>query len=89
MHTPVTQRTFLSVALASALALAFSSAQAADIKARNVKFPIVNAIDHPQGLGAQKFVEVVNQKSGGKIKIKEWHAWRRAAGRCGDAGGDG
>jgi len=70
MHTPVTQRTFLSVALASALALAFSSAQAADIKARNVKFPIVNAIDHPQGLGAQKFVEVVNQKSGGKIKIK-------------------
>ena len=70
MHTPVTQRTFLSVALASALALAFGSAQAADIKARNVKFPIVNAIDHPQGLGAQKFVEVVNQKSGGKIKIK-------------------
>ena len=70
MHTPVTQRTFLSVALASALALTFGSAQAADIKARNVKFPIVNAIDHPQGRGAQKFVEVVNQKSGGKIKIK-------------------
>ena len=43
---------------------------AADIKERNVKFPIVNALEHPQGLGAQKFVEVVQQKSGGKIKVK-------------------
>ena len=70
MHTPVTQRTFLSVALASALTLAFGAAQAANVKARNVKFPIVNAIDHPQGLGAQKFVDVVSQKNDGKIKIK-------------------
>lgn len=38
MHTPVTQRTFLSVALASALTLAFGAAQAANVKARNVKF---------------------------------------------------
>lgn len=70
MQATVTKRTFLSAALAAALALAFGSAQAADIKERNVKFPIVNAIDHPQGLGAQKFVEVVDKKSGGKIKIK-------------------
>ena len=70
MHLPVSKRTFLSIALASALTLVFGTGQAADIKARNAKFPIVNAIDHPQGLGAQKFVDVVNQKSGGKIKIK-------------------
>ena len=70
MQTTVTKRTFLSAALAAALTLAFGTSQAADIKERNVKFPIVNAIDHPQGLGAQKFVEVVDKKSGGKIKIK-------------------
>lgn len=57
-------------ALAVALFAGALSAQAADIKERNLKFPIVNAIEHPQGLGAKKFVEVVDQKSGGKIKIK-------------------
>ena len=70
MQATVTKRTFLTAALAAALTLAFGTSQAADIKERNVKFPIVNAIDHPQGLGAQKFVEVVDKKSGGKIKIK-------------------
>ena len=70
MYTPMTKRTFISLALASGLAFAFGSSQAADIKERTAKFPIVNAVDHPQGLGAQKFVEVVEKKSGGKIKIK-------------------
>lgn len=58
------------IALAAAMTLAIGPAAAADIKERSAKFPIVNAIDHPQGLGAQKFVEVVDKKSGGKIKIK-------------------
>ena len=44
--------------------------QAADIKDRSVKMPIVNNIDHPQGVGAKKFAELVEQKSGGKIKVK-------------------
>ncbi|SDG67135.1 DctP family TRAP transporter solute-binding subunit [Propionivibrio dicarboxylicus] len=70
MQARVSKRTFLSLALATALACAFGSANAADIKERTAKFPIVNPIDHPQGLGAQKFVEVVEKKSGGKIKIK-------------------
>ena len=70
MQTPVSKRTFLSFAVATTLALALGTGHAADIKERNVKFPIVNAIDHPQGLGVQKFVEVVDKKSGGKIKIK-------------------
>ena len=70
MQTPVSKRTFLSFAVTTTLALALGTGHAADIKERNVKFPIVNAIDHPQGLGVQKFVEVVDKKSGGKIKIK-------------------
>jgi len=42
----------------------------AEIKERSIKFPIVNAIDHPQGIGAKKFAEVVEAKSGGKIKVR-------------------
>jgi len=42
----------------------------AEIKARSVKMPIVNNIDHPQGVGAKKFAELIEQKSGGKIKVK-------------------
>jgi len=58
------------IALATAMLFAIGIGQAADIQERSAKFPIVNAIDHPQGLGAQKFVEVVSKLSGGKIKIK-------------------
>lgn len=70
--TNALRRTLRPCAIAIALALGTTvlSAQAADIKERSLKFPIVNAIEHPQGLGAKKFVEVVEQKSGGKIKIK-------------------
>src|SRR5919112_64651 len=42
----------------------------AEIKARSIKMPIVNNIDHPQGVGAKKFAELVEQKSGGKIKVR-------------------
>lgn len=44
--------------------------QAAELKDRSIKLPIVNNIDHPQGVGAKKFAELVEQKSGGKIKVK-------------------
>ncbi len=47
-----------------------SSAFAADIKERNIKFPIVNQIDHPQGIGAKRFADLVEQKSGGKMKVR-------------------
>jgi TRAP-type transport system periplasmic protein len=58
-------------ALAAAIACAIVGVAAAqDIKERNIKFPIVNAIDHPQGIGAQKFAEAVEKKSGGKMKVK-------------------
>jgi tripartite ATP-independent transporter DctP family solute receptor len=57
-------------ALALALCFGAAAVSAQDIKERNIKFPIVNAIDHPQGLGAQKFAELVEKKSGGKMKVK-------------------
>ena len=58
--------------LAAALLIgsAAAGALAADIKERTIKFPIVNQIDHPQGIGAKKFAELVEQKSGGKMKVK-------------------
>jgi len=43
---------------------------AADIKERDLKYAVLYNIDHPHGLGAQKFADLVSQKSGGKIKVK-------------------
>jgi TRAP-type transport system periplasmic protein len=54
-----------SVAL-SATAL---GAHAQDVKDRSLKFGLSLAKDHPMGVGAQKFADLVAQKSGGKIKI--------------------
>lgn len=61
-----------SILFASLLAVGalFHTAQAADIKERSLKLPIVTAIDHPLGIGAVKFSELVEKKSGGKIKMK-------------------
>jgi tripartite ATP-independent transporter DctP family solute receptor len=42
----------------------------AEIKSRSIKMPIVNNIEHPQGVGAKKFAELIEQKSGGKIKVR-------------------
>jgi TRAP-type transport system periplasmic protein len=71
MSKPALGNAILSVAFAlSVLAGATAGAQTADIKDRTIKMPVVNAIDHPQGIGAKKFAELVEQKSGGKIKVK-------------------
>lgn len=42
----------------------------AEIKDRTLRFAFQNAPEHPQGQGAQKFAELVAQKSGGKIKVR-------------------
>ena len=42
---------------------------AADIKERTIKLPVVTAIDHPLGIGASKFAELVAQKSNGKMGV--------------------
>jgi len=51
------------------LLLPVAIGHAADVKERTLRFAFQNSKDHPQGLGAQKFAELVNQKSGGKIKV--------------------
>ena len=43
---------------------------AADIKERTIRFSIGLAEDHPQAMGVKKFGEILDQKSGGKLKVK-------------------
>jgi tripartite ATP-independent transporter DctP family solute receptor len=44
--------------------------QAADIKERTLRFAFVQNIDNHWGAGAQKFADIVEKKSGGKIKVR-------------------
>jgi len=57
-----------SVCLGSALLL--PAAASAEIKERTLRFAFQNAEEHPQGQGAKKFGELVEQKSGGKMKVR-------------------
>jgi TRAP-type transport system periplasmic protein len=65
--------TLRRAAMAAVGAIAFAAAVPAtwaqDIKERNLKFAFSLAKDHPLGVGAQKFSDLVAQKSGGKIKV--------------------
>jgi tripartite ATP-independent transporter DctP family solute receptor len=61
------RRTLVAAAAAALLPL---MAHAADIKEHTIKFAFQNPKEHPQGQGAQKFAELVAQKSGGKIQVK-------------------
>jgi TRAP-type transport system periplasmic protein len=58
----------LSLAIAGLLPLGVAHAQA--IKERNIKFAFQNQKDHPQGQGAQRFADLVAQKSGNKLSVK-------------------
>lgn len=61
----------LSTALLGALLLAgTTSAMAADIKERTIKYAVIYDIKHPHGLGAQKFADLVAQRSDNKMKVK-------------------
>ena len=42
----------------------------AEIQEHTFKLPVVQAADHPHGLGAKRFAEIVAAKSGGKIKVR-------------------
>lgn len=69
MHKHLLRRlTAFSVVLASLAMTGVAGAQ--DIKERNFKFAFVNQKEHPQGMGAQRFSELVEKKSGGKMKVK-------------------
>jgi TRAP-type transport system periplasmic protein len=42
----------------------------AQIQERTLRFAFQNSLEHPQGLGAKKFADIVREKSGGKISVK-------------------
>ncbi|WP_291105921.1 TRAP transporter substrate-binding protein [Hydrogenophaga sp.] len=61
----------LSAGLLGALLVAGATgAMAADIKERTIKYAVIYDIKHPHGLGAQKFADLVAQRSDNKIKVK-------------------
>jgi tripartite ATP-independent transporter DctP family solute receptor len=61
------------VALATAGLVAAAQAFAADpIQERTIRWGHLQPKDHPVSAGANKFAQVVEQKSGGKIKVREF-----------------
>ncbi len=53
-----------------AATLATSVSHGADIKEQTLRFAFQSSAEHPIGMGAQKFADLVGQKSGGKISVK-------------------
>jgi len=64
------KRVFSSFFFMSSLLSLVGGGYAQDIKDRNFKFAFVLHKEHPLGFGAQKFADLVSQKSGGKMKVK-------------------
>lgn len=62
-------KTLIATACAAGMLVA-GAASAAEIKERTLRFAFQNVKEHPQGQGAQKFAELVGEKSGGKIKVR-------------------
>jgi len=62
-------KTLLAGACATSLLLA-GAASAAEIRERTLRFAFQNVKEHPQGLGAQKFADLLSAKSGGKLKVR-------------------
>ncbi|HEU0199397.1 MAG TPA: TRAP transporter substrate-binding protein [Burkholderiaceae bacterium] len=69
MRTPTRRILAALCGLSISLAIA-GAAQAQNIKERTFKYAFVNQKEHPQGMGAQRFAELVEKKSGGKMKVK-------------------
>ncbi|MDK1377903.1 MULTISPECIES: TRAP transporter substrate-binding protein [unclassified Sinorhizobium] len=62
--------TKLVLGLALPLALLASGPAEAEIRDQTIKFASANNKGHPQVTGMEKFAELVNEKSGGKINVK-------------------
>jgi tripartite ATP-independent transporter DctP family solute receptor len=61
----------LALSMLGALLVAGASgAMAADIKERTIRYAVIYDIQHPHGLGAQKFADLVAERSGNKLKVK-------------------
>jgi TRAP-type transport system periplasmic protein len=56
------------------LMLHVGTASSQDVKDRSLKFAFQNTKEHPQGMGVAKFAELVEKKSGGKIKVQQFPA---------------
>jgi tripartite ATP-independent transporter DctP family solute receptor len=54
----------------TALVLAATASSAAEIREQTLRFAFQSVKEHPIGMGAQKFADLVGQKSGGKISVK-------------------
>ncbi|TWI58328.1 tripartite ATP-independent transporter DctP family solute receptor [Pseudomonas duriflava] len=58
------------LASACAASLLFAGAAVAEVRDQTLRFAFQNVKEHPQGQGAQKFADLVKEKSGGKIKVR-------------------
>lgn len=63
-------KTLAAAVCATGLAVASLQSHAADYRDQTLRFAFQNVKDHPQGLGAQKFADLVSEKSGGKMKVR-------------------
>lgn len=67
------RRGALSLALISGALFALTPAHAADdIQERTIRWGHLQGKDHPLSEGVNKFIQLVEQKSGGKIKVREF-----------------
>src|SRR5690606_19389102 len=58
-----------SLLCASTLLLSAGYAQPEETNRPNLKIAFLQAKDHPPGLGAQKFADLIKEKSDGKMKV--------------------
>ena len=62
-------RAIVTSLLVGGIAL-WSYEAAAQVSERTLRWAQQNSLEHPQGQGAKKFADLVEQKSGGKIKVR-------------------
>ena len=55
-----------------ALALSVGDGRAQDIKEHTIRWGHLNNTDHPVSFGVKKFAEIVAEKSGGKMRVREF-----------------
>jgi TRAP-type transport system periplasmic protein len=63
-------KTLTALTCATGLAVTSLQAQAAEYRDQTLRFAFQNVKEHPQGQGAQKFADLVSEKSGGKMKVR-------------------
>ncbi|RYF78638.1 MAG: TRAP transporter substrate-binding protein [Comamonadaceae bacterium] len=64
------KKMFIAAMVAATAFGAAAGLASAQVKERNIKFAFQNQTGHPQAQGAQKFADLVAQKSGNKLTVK-------------------